>query len=80
MRVIDAVAIRVSRLLTERNMTQYALCKKIAIDPSNLYNIMYKRCNTITADKLFLLADGFDMTVQEFLDDPLFNKENLEID
>lgn len=79
MKVIEAVAIRLNALLTEKNMSQYALCKKIAIDPSNIYNIMYGRCNTITLDKLFLLAEGLDMTAQEFLNDDLFSKENLEV-
>ena len=80
MKVIDAIAERLKYLLEEKKLSQYALCKKIAIDPSNIYNIMYKRCKTITVDKLFLIAEGLDMTVQEFLDDPLFDKDNIEID
>ena len=80
MKLIAAIAERLKTLLKQKNMTQYALCKKIAIDPSNIYNIMYGRCKTITADKLFLLAEGLDMTVQEFLNDPLFDRDNLEIE
>ena len=80
MKIISAIAKRLTSLLEAKNLTQYALCKRIAIDPSNIYNIMYERCNTITVNKLFLLAEGLDMTVQEFLDDPLFAKENLEVD
>jgi len=79
MKLIEAVAKRLNNLLIENKMTQYALCKKIAIDPSNIYNIIYGRCKTITLDKLFLLAEGFDMTAQQFLDDDLFKPENLEI-
>ena len=79
MKLIEAVAKRLNNLLIENKMTQYALCKKIAIDPSNIYNIMYGRCKTITLDKLFLLAEGFDMTAQQFLYDDLFKPENLEI-
>ncbi|GHV02336.1 hypothetical protein FACS1894211_13560 [Clostridia bacterium] len=77
MTTCEAVAIRVKQLFQEKCMSQYALCKKIAIDPSNIYNILYSRCKTITLDKLYLLAEGFDMTVQEFLDDPVFNMENI---
>ncbi len=40
MKLIEAVAKRLNNLLIENKMTQYALCKKIAIDPSNIYNIM----------------------------------------
>jgi transcriptional regulator with XRE-family HTH domain len=80
MKVIDAVSKRLIFLLEEKKLSQYALCKKVAMDPSNIYNIMYGRCKTITVDKLFLLAEGLDMTVQEFLDDPLFSKESIEVD
>ena len=75
MKIIDAIAKRIIGLLEEKNLTQYALCKKVAIDPSNIYNILYGRCKTITVDKLFLLAEGFDITVQQFLDHPLFYEE-----
>ncbi|MDR0856276.1 MAG: helix-turn-helix transcriptional regulator [Clostridiales bacterium] len=80
MRTANAVAIRLQKLLSERDMSQYALCKKVAIDPSNLYNIFYGRCKTVTLDKLYLLAEGLDMTVQEFLTDPIFDKTNIEAD
>jgi transcriptional regulator with XRE-family HTH domain len=80
MKVIDAISKRLIFLLEEKKLSQYALCKKVAIDPSNIYNIMYGRCKTITVDKLFLIAEGLDMTVREFLDDPLFAKENIEVD
>jgi len=78
--MITAIAKRLTELLEQKGLTQYALCKKIAIDPSNIYNIMYGRCKTITLDKLFLLAEGLGITVLDFLDDPLFERENLEID
>jgi transcriptional regulator with XRE-family HTH domain len=77
MTTCEAVAARLKQLLRERGMSQYALCKKIAIDPSNVYNILYSRCKTVTLDKVYLLAEGFDMTVREFLDDPVFRMENI---
>ncbi|MCL2375113.1 MAG: helix-turn-helix transcriptional regulator [Firmicutes bacterium] len=80
MRIIEAVAKRLLSLLEEKQMTQYALCKKVALDPSNIYNICYGRCKTMTIDKLYLIAEGLDMTLQEFLDNPLFDKDNLVVD
>ena len=80
MTTCEAVAIRVKDLLEKNHISQYALCKKIAIDPSNIYNILYKRCKTVTLDKIYLLAQGFDMTVQEFLDDPVFKMDNIDAD
>ena len=80
MTTCEAIAIRVKNLLEQNNLSQYALCKKIAIDPSNIYNILYKRCKTVTLDKVYLLAQGFDMTVQDFLNDPVFNMDNIDAD
>jgi transcriptional regulator with XRE-family HTH domain len=76
----EAVAVRIKELLDKNKITQYGLCKKIAIDPSNIYNIIYKRCKTVTLGKIFLLAHGFDMTVQEFLNDPVFDMGNIDAD
>ena len=75
-----AVAVRLQKLLKQKNMSQYLLCRKVAINRTNTYNIFYGRCKTITLDKLFLLAEGLDMTVREFLDDPVFDKDNIEAD
>ena len=80
MTTCEAIAIRVKNLLEQNNLSQYALCKKIAIDPSNIYNILYKRCKTVTLDKVYLLAQGFDMTVQDFLNDPVFAMDNIDAD
>jgi len=80
MKTITAVAKRLAYFLEQKHMTQYMLCKRVAIDPSNIYNIMYERCKTITLDKLFLLAEGLGISVIDFLNDPLFERLNLEID
>ena len=53
MTTCEAVAIRVKDLLEKNHISQYALCKKIAIDPSNIYNILYQRCKTVTLDKIY---------------------------
>jgi len=80
MRLIEAIAKRLMGLLEDKQITQYALCKKVALDPSNIYNICYGRCKTMTIDKLYLIAEGLDMTLQEFLDHQLFDKNNLIVD
>ena len=49
MKLSSAVAMRVSNLLRERNMSQYRLEK------------------------------GFNLTIAQFFDDPIFEREDLEI-
>ena len=80
MQIQKAVALRLSNLLLEKNMTRYSLCKKIAMSESTLYNIINEKCKRVNLSTLFLIAQGLDITVQEFLDSPLFSKENIDVE
>ncbi len=80
MQIQKAVALRLSNLLLEKNMTRYSLCKKIAMSESTLYNIINEKCKSVNLSTLFLIAQGLDITVQEFLDSPLFSKENIDVE
>ena len=79
MKSVTAIALRVSKLLVLKGMTRYKLCRKIAISETTLKHILDEEYKSVNFDTLVLLADGFDMTVQEFLDDDLFKRENLDI-
>ena len=80
MKSTTAVALRISKLLIKHNMTRYKLCRKIAMSEVTLKHILDEEYRSIKFDTLVLIADGFDMSVQEFLDDELFKRENLDID
>ena len=80
MKVINAVAKRLQELMIEKSMTQYALCKKIAVSESSLYNICYGRQKDIPFGKLLLICDGLDISIHDFLNSPLFDKDKIEID
>ena len=41
---------------------------------------MNGRNKTVTVSTIIMLAKGFNMTLTEFLDDEIFNPENLEIE
>ena len=45
-----------------------------------LKHILDEEYKSIRFDTLVLIADDFDMTVQEVLDDELFKRDNLDID
>lgn len=38
------------------------------------------RNKTVTLTTIYLLANGFGMTIQEFLDDPVFDKSNFNFE
>ena len=74
-----AVAMRISKLLLQKDMTQYALSIKSNISKQGIANIINEKYNTIKLDTIIKLADGFDMTLQEFFDDKVFKRSNLEV-
>lgn len=75
-----AVALRVSNLLVKNHLTQYALCKKIVMPEETLRSIIDERYKTVKLDTIILICDGFDISLQEFFNDDLFKRENLEVE
>ena len=80
MKSTKAIALRVSNLLALKGMSRYSLCKKIAMSEMTLKHIIHADYKSIRFDTLVLIAEGFDMSIQEFLNDELFSRDNLEID
>ncbi len=77
--VNHALALRIEELLKAKNMTKYSLALNSGITHSTLKNIMHETVKDNLLSTVILIASGFDMTVSEFLDTPLFNEENLNI-
>lgn len=72
MTVNDAVAKRISKLLTEKGITQYRLEQNTGIQHGSMQCIMNGRNKTVTLSTVILIAKGFGMTLSEFLDDDIF--------
>lgn len=79
MKIQRAVALRVSNLLVKNKMSQYELSKRMLTDRSTIKHIIHEEYNSIKFETMVKIADAFDMTIQEFLNDDLFKKENLDI-
>ena len=80
MTVCQAVAIRVKALLKEKPMTQYRLEKQSGIQHGTMNGIMSAKNRGIELNTVMMIARGFQMTVLEFLNDPIFMSEELEIE
>lgn len=80
MTVNDAVAKRVTKLLREKEMSQYRLEQESGIQHGSMQCIMNGRNKTVTLSTVILLARGFKMSLTEFLDDELFRSTDLEIE
>ena len=80
MNISSAVAKRIKELLLEKNMTQYKLERKACLSHDTIKSIMKGKAMCVNLKTLVYIADGFDMTVAEFLNCDLFLYENLDID
>ncbi len=80
MTVGEAVAKRINKLLIEKKMTQYRLEQNSGIQHGSMQCIMNGRNKTVTLSTVIMIACGFDMTLLEFLDDPVFTSEDLEVE
>ena len=80
MTVNDAVARRITKLLREKDMTQYRLELDSGIQHGSMQCIMNGRNKTVTLSTVIMLARGFNISLTEFLDDDLFLSEDLEVE
>lgn len=80
MTVNDAVAKRITKLLKEKNMSQYRLEIESGIQHGSMQCIMNGRNKTVTLTTLIMLSKGFNISLAEFLDDEIFNFKNFELE
>lgn len=80
MTVNDAVARRITKLLQEKDMTQYRLELDSGIQHGSMQCIMNGRNKTVTLSTVIMLARGFNISLTEFLDDDLFRSDDLEVE
>ena len=80
MTVNDAVVKRIVSLLAEKKMTQYRLEQLSGIQHGHMQWIMSGKSKTETLSTVLRLANGFGMTVLEFLDSDIFLFENLDVE
>ena len=79
MTVNNAVAKRISKLLREKDMSQYRLEQESGIQHGSMQCIMNGRNKTVTLSTVIMLARGFHMSLVEFLDE-IFHSEDLEVE
>ena len=74
-----AVAMRISKLLIKHNITQYELSLRSGISKQGIANIINEKYTTIKLDTIYKLADGFDMSLKDFLYVEVFSTTNINI-
>ena len=79
MTVNNAVAKRISALLKEKNITLYRLEQESGILHGSMQFIMNGRNKTVTLSTVMMIANGFHMSLIEFLDDDIFRSKDIEL-
>lgn len=80
MKLSTAVALRISNILHEKNMSQYRLEKNIAMPHNTMRTLMGEKNNGVNLKTVMQIIRGLGMTTSEFFNDPLFENPDLEID
>ena len=75
----EAVAKRINELLKEKKMTRYRLSMNSGVAQSTIGTIINSDMDDVKFSRIILIAGGFDMTVSQFLDSPLFDEDNLKL-
>ncbi len=77
MKLEDAIILRIEQLCIERNMTKYELFKSSGVPQSTLTSIKKKRSGSVKTITLYWICEGFDMSLKDFFDSPLFSRDNI---
>ena len=76
----DVVVERLFKFMGERDLTQYKLAQLSGVPFPTIKSIMQRRTRGITLKTIILLSNGLGMTPAEFLSDPAFLADNLDLD
>lgn len=77
MKLQDAIILRIEQLCMEKNMTKYDLFKASGVPQITLTSIKKKRSGSIKITTLYWICEGFNISILEFFDSPLFKRENI---
>ena len=79
MTIQKAVALRLSNLMIKENITQYEVAKRMCTDKNTIKHILNEDYKSIKFDTVIKIALAFNMTLLEFLDDKVFDLENIDL-
>ena len=80
MNISCAVAKRIDELLKERKITRYKFERKACIPHDTIKSIVKGKAKGVNLRTIAYIADGFDMSMSEFLNSEIFDYDNLDLD
>ena len=76
MRLVDAVYLRISEYVKERKINMNALANLSGVPRTTI--ITMTRSNTVKLSTIYGICEGFNISLQEFFNSPLFDKMNID--
>ena len=78
MRLNEAISKRICELCKQRGITQYKLSEKSGVPQSTLSTVVNCTFPSMKVRIIYEICEGLEITISEFFDSPLFDRENLE--
>ena len=75
----EAVAERIIQICKERGMAINALANISGVSPSTIYSMLNEKSQNLGVVSLKKLCDGWEISLREFFDAPLFDDLEQEI-
>ena len=79
MKTKEAVAQRINELCGERNIAINELTNISGVSPSTIYSMLNQKSQNPGVVSIKKICDGLEITVREFIDSPLFDDREQEI-
>lgn len=70
----------IKELLKSNSININTLANRAGINSSTIRNILKGRCKTPTTETLYYICMGFGISLSEFYDSKLFNRDNINDD
>lgn len=75
----EAVAMRIQELCRQRNMATNALANISGVSPSTVYSMLNEKSQNPGVVSIKKLCDGFDITLRDFFNSPIFDDLEQEV-
>ena len=74
MKLSEAIAIRVGKLLNEKNLSQYSLFKNGGVPRSTVCDVVNNKKKRVSTETVYQICTTLGLTLSEFFNDSLFDE------
>ncbi|MGN0748468.1 MAG: helix-turn-helix domain-containing protein [Christensenellales bacterium] len=74
MKLTEAIAIRVSQLLNEKNLSQYSLYKNGGVPRSTVCDVVNNKKKRVSTETIYQICTTLGLSLAEFFSDSIFNE------